>query len=101
MSRNQTEFQYGLLDPPGGYISLLSPAYIAKDSSHWRLLFLQVVRCACSFALARAGNKRLAKIAIMAITTSSSIRVNANFFCGFIEFSFKAICSELDIKRMI
>ena len=35
VSRNQTEFQYGLLEPPGGNASSLSPAYIVNDRSHW------------------------------------------------------------------
>ena len=99
VSRNQTEFQYGLFDPPGGNKSLLSPAYIANESSHWWLLFLHVVRCACSFALARAGNKRLAKIAMIAMTTNNSIRVNANFWLGFFKFNFTVACQWLDMQN--
>ena len=38
---------------------------------------MQAVCCAFAFALANAGNSRLAKIAMMAMTTSNSISVNA------------------------
>ena len=38
-------------------------------------LFLQYVREACCLALARAGSKSAAKMAMMAMTTSSSIKV--------------------------
>src|ERR1035441_2395160 len=40
-------------------------------------LFMQAIRLAFSFALARAGSSSAAKIAMMAITTNSSIRVKA------------------------
>ncbi len=39
------------------------------------LLFMHEMPCALVFALARAGNNMPAKMAIMAITTSNSIRV--------------------------
>ena len=84
VSRNQTEFQYGLLEPPGGNASSLSPAYIVSDSSHWWLLFLQVVRCACSLARASAGSNSPASIAMIAITTSNSISVNARRWSFFV-----------------
>jgi hypothetical protein len=40
-------------------------------------LFLQYVREAWFFALARAGSKRAANMAMMAMTTNNSIKVNA------------------------
>ena len=40
-------------------------------------LFMHCVRLARSLALASAGNSMAARIAMMAMTTSSSIRVNA------------------------
>jgi hypothetical protein len=43
--------------------------------SSFRLL-VQVVLCAWSLALAKAGNSIAARIAMMAITTKSSISVN-------------------------
>lgn len=40
-------------------------------------LFMQTVRLAFSLALAKAGNSIAARIAMIAITTSNSIKVNA------------------------
>src|SRR5437867_217297 len=57
--------------------SLLSNAYICMASASWRLLLTQAVRLAFSFALAKAGNNNPARIAMMAMTTRSSIKVNA------------------------
>ena len=42
-----------------------------------RRLFVQVVRAALSLALAKAGNNMAAKMAMMAMTTSNSMSVNA------------------------
>src|SRR6185436_3784129 len=44
---------------------------------HCRILFLHEVRCAFSFAPPKAGNSNAARIAMIAITTRSSIKVNA------------------------
>jgi len=41
-------------------------------------LFTQAMRLAFSLAEARAGNSNAARIAMMAMTTSSSIRVKAH-----------------------
>src|SRR5947207_6474423 len=43
----------------------------------WRRLFRHLVCWALAFALARAGNNILARIAMIAMTTSNSIKVNA------------------------
>src|SRR5690348_6214758 len=43
----------------------------------WRMLLLQAVRLPRSLAPAKTGSNMEARIAMMAITTSSSIRVNA------------------------
>jgi hypothetical protein len=43
------------------------------------------VRLAFSLALAEEGSSRLAKIAMMAITTNNSIRVKARTGCNFSE----------------
>src|SRR5215831_16560558 len=43
---------------------------------------IQVVRIALSFARDRAGNNMAARIAMMAMTTNSSIKVKANAFEG-------------------
>jgi hypothetical protein len=42
----------------------------------WRRLLVQLTRIAFSFEDANAGNSSAARIAIMAITTSNSMRVN-------------------------
>src|SRR5882724_2986316 len=57
--------------------SLLSKAYMCMASASWRLLLTQAVRLAFSFALAKAGNNNPARIAMMAMTTRSSIKVKA------------------------
>ena len=51
-------------------------------------LFLHCVETACDLALARAGSSSAARMAMMAMTTSSSIRVNPRglFPPGFSEF---------------
>jgi hypothetical protein len=52
------------------------------------LLFMQDAACAFALAFAKAGNSIAAKMAMMAITTNSSISVNAveqHFFVSFIE----------------
>ena len=59
-----------------GKIWLLSSRYILSAIPHWRRLPKQSVRLALSFALASAGKSIAARIAMMAITTSSSINVN-------------------------
>src|SRR5580658_2169291 len=42
---------------------------------NWRRLLLQAVALAWSLAMANAGKSKLARMAIMAITTSNSIKV--------------------------
>src|ERR1043165_8630733 len=42
----------------------------------WRLLFMQEIDSALILALVSAGNSSAARIAMMAITTSNSIKVN-------------------------
>src|SRR5690606_4981716 len=44
-------------------------------SPTWRMLLMHLVCCALALALARAGSSMLARIAMIAITTRSSIRV--------------------------
>ncbi len=53
----------------------------------WRWLFMHIMPCAFAFALPSAGNSKAARIAMIAITTSSSISVNPlgkreQFFMG-------------------
>jgi hypothetical protein len=45
---------------------------------------MQEMPCAFCLALANAGNRRAAKMAMMAITTSSSMSVNARLDSAFI-----------------
>jgi hypothetical protein len=44
----------------------------------WRKLFMQAVRCALLLAALKTGNNKAARIAIMEMTTSNSIKVNAH-----------------------
>src|SRR5437016_6210649 len=48
-----------------------------QQSVSWRRLFRQAVVCPLALAWANAGKSRDARMAIMAITTRSSIRVKA------------------------
>jgi len=63
-----TELDMGI-DP------LLSSEYIIQAMVSWRLLLMHIIPCASFFELARVGSSSAAKIAIMAMTTSSSIKV--------------------------
>src|SRR4029077_7739621 len=66
----------------GGKNSPLSAAYIRKPRPTWRLLLAQAMALALSLALLSAGRSIAAKIAMMAITTSSSISVKPLLFGG-------------------
>src|SRR5262245_17212461 len=61
--------------PSGGRKSLLSAAYKWVASPHCLRLFRQAIAWAFSLAFPNAGSSIAAKIAMMAITTSNSIRV--------------------------
>src|SRR2546423_952377 len=60
-----------------GYLSPLSFAQIRNATLVCLKLFKQEMRLALALARASAGSRRPAKIAIIAITTSNSISVNA------------------------
>src|SRR2546427_8585844 len=60
-----------------GYFPL-SCTYIPVARPSGRMLLRQAVCCAFAFALLSAGNKRLARMAMIAIPTSSSINVTAS-----------------------
>ena len=57
-----------------------SARYIAEAKPSWRVLPRQAVRFAALRALLSAGRSMLARMAMMAITTSNSIKVNFVFF---------------------
>src|SRR5690349_6480276 len=61
----------------GGRMSWLSTAYRCQHTASCLRLLRQPTVRALSLALARAGKSRAARMAIMAMTTSSSMRVNA------------------------
>src|SRR6267142_866546 len=44
---------------------------------HWRRLLTQTVRSECALAFVRAGSSKAARIAMIEMTTNSSISVNA------------------------
>src|SRR6516225_1173276 len=56
-------------------LSSLSPLYICQASISCLVLFMHRMPCALVLALARAGNSIPARIAMIAITTSNSIKV--------------------------
>ena len=58
-----------------GRKSLLSPAYIIIASAICLLLLMQVLVLAFSFARDSAGRSMAARMAMMAMTTSNSMRV--------------------------
>jgi hypothetical protein len=62
---------------PATIVPLESPTYIVMDSTICLQLLIHWMSLALVFARASAGSNNAARIAIMAITTSSSIKVNA------------------------
>jgi hypothetical protein len=62
-----------------GALSLESSEYIRRPRLICRRLFKQAVRCAVVLAALIDGNNSATRIAITAMTTSSSIKVNARF----------------------
>src|SRR6266566_8851484 len=60
-----------------GQYSLLSPAYKWQPSKSCFWLLMQVTRWAVALALDNAGSSMLARMAMMAMTTNSSINVKA------------------------
>src|SRR5437868_6078617 len=77
---SSTPFGVRLSEAPLGTRWLLSLAYMWAASMNCRMLLTHPVRLARSFAPDKAGNSMAAKIAIIAITTSSSIKVKAACF---------------------
>ncbi|SPE63296.1 hypothetical protein SBV1_960022 [Verrucomicrobia bacterium] len=65
-----------------GSLSWLSFAYMRVARLNWCSLLLHWLIFAFSFDLANAGNNIAAKIAIIAITTSNSIKVKADSLPG-------------------
>ena len=63
--------------PVLGNVSPLSPAYMWTPRLICFRLFKQVVRLARAFAPDKTGNNKATKMAMIAMTTSNSIRVNA------------------------
>jgi len=61
----------------GGKSWLFSSGYMIQASWRFLRLFRQAMDCALALALANAGNNKPARIAMMAITTSNSIKVKA------------------------
>src|SRR5213592_4979391 len=56
-------------------VSLKSPAYKCHASTSCLLLFMHMMPCALVLALAKAGKSKLARMAMMAMTTNRSIKV--------------------------
>jgi len=60
-------------------VSLLSPAYICHASCNCLTLLRHSMLFARALAVLKAGSSKAARIAMMAITTSNSIKVNPFF----------------------
>src|ERR1043165_1245677 len=65
----------------GGRLSPLSPAYMTSARLICLLLLRQVTALALALALASAGSNNAARMAIIAITTSNSIKVKPALNC--------------------
>src|SRR3989442_1019043 len=57
---------------------LLSWAYWIQANVNWRMLFMHIIPWALALDLVNAGSSSAARMAMIAITTSSSINVNAH-----------------------
>src|SRR5258707_15368566 len=79
--------------------SLLSFAYIWLTSPICFRLLTQMMRVALALTLASAGNNNDARIAMIAMTTSSSIKVKARFDPGSVRFM--VIVIALRMLRLI
>ena len=71
----QPQDRYGLIAFNWTSVVLFSSLYITHAKPSWRRLERQAVRCALFFARARIGNRREARMAIVATTASNSNRV--------------------------
>src|SRR5436309_673651 len=72
----ETQFGARVPSPLSASRSSLSPAYITQMVASCLRLFTHWIVCALAFAFASAGNKRPARIAMTAMTTNNSMRVN-------------------------
>ena len=72
-----TKGAWGQPLPEKGNVSRLSPVYSVITSPTCFKLEVQAIRCALAFALDNAGRSIAARMAMIAITTSSSINVKA------------------------
>src|SRR5437773_2150784 len=68
----------------GGKVSRLSSTYSFIPMPIWRRLLMHLAMCARCLAWLSAGKSIDARIAIMAITTNSSINVKAGSSFGFV-----------------
>src|ERR1035437_10399784 len=81
-----------------GTMSLLSPAYIAIARPTCLRLLRQFACTAFCLALANAGNNSAARMAMMAMTTSSSMRVNARVLFRALDAAFDTDIFDTDIN---
>src|SRR5689334_18829320 len=81
-----------------GTRSSLSFEYIIQPSTSCFVLLRQPMACALHLARLRAGKSMLARIAMMAMTTRSAIRVKAEPFTG--HFSRRELCFCIYFHRI-
>ncbi len=82
-----------------GKVSLLSSAYRRTPRLICFKLFKQAVRFAVAFALLNADSSNAARIAMMAMTTNNSIKVNPESFWQFCFTEVIPTVSRYDTKR--
>src|SRR2546426_300053 len=84
---------------------MLSVALTCRPMPHWRRLERQLIDCALPLARERTGNSNDAKIAMIAMTTSNSIKVKAHRRARIrLYFPLCGICGSgvfLDARRRI
>src|ERR1041385_3914294 len=88
-----------------GFWSLLSSAHVRMANPTCLRLFVQLIRCARALARANAGKSIAARMAIIAMTTNSSIRVKAlicfrKFFIEFAGFFF-GLVDALQLSKKV
>src|SRR5688572_471672 len=88
---------HGPFTPFGAKRPSLSSAYMVQQSVSCLRLFAQLTCCPLFFALESAGISKLARIAIIAITTSSSIKLNPRGHA----FLNHTVCIETTVPKML
>src|SRR5438093_11682513 len=84
----------------GGILSSLSLAYMNQERLNWFKLLRHWMPCALVLAFASAGKSNPARIAMMAMTTSNSIKVKPLSEKGFAFIDWLLPLSLADVSAM-